>query len=195
MSSDGSNVVDLAAAAKKRGKTLPVRSASTVQITGNNSVGIAGDGNHVEINVKTTPQRRPRISVQAGPGNITEEQAADIQELVAKVVDVTGKPFPFVWTTLKRTFRFASYRLLPQEQFESVSKYLRQWIASSKGQVLHANDDDARKYLLKRLHAEARKRKALMGNIRAYVFDRFGTETLSRLSPSQLNEVIKHFRL
>lgn len=193
MTGGDSKIVDLADAARRRGKPLPKKPPARVQITGNNNVGVAGDRNHVEINVRTPARKQVRVEVQRGPGDITEEQAAEIQELVARVVKESGKPFPKVWMALKRRYRFANYHLLPQEQFEDVRKYLRKWIASVATTTAAQPGAAARKQRLARIHVEAGKLPGGLGRVHEYTHGRFGTPSLAELSAGQLDEVVRHF--
>ena len=194
-SPDKNKVVDFAAAALRRGNNLPQRAPVAVQIKGNNNVGVAGDRNSININVKMPARKQVRVEIQRGPEHITEEQAAEIRELVSKVVKVSDKSFQFVWEQLKKKFRFASYRLLQGERFEEVRKYLRTWIASAGAPLAAATPPDTRKRLLARIHAEASKRYGLLDQVHAYIHGRFGTRSLGDLAPGQLHEVVKQFRL
>lgn len=190
--SEESNVVDLVEAAKKRGRTLPNLAPATVQISGNNNVGVAGDGNSIQINVKPSSRKQVRVTVERGPADITAAQAAEIQELVARVVALSGRAYSEVWPILKRKFRFASYHLIPHEQFEDVRAYLRKWIAS----VSSPGDSTApaaRKRALSRIHAEAKKVPGMLDRVHAYIHGRFGTKSLGDLAPGQLHEVIRQF--
>lgn len=188
--SDKTKIVDFSAAAKKRGKQLPSKIPAAVQITGNNNFGVAGDHNNININVKAPERKKARIEIQRGPGDITEAQAAEIQALVAKVVKVSGKPFKTVWSIVQNKFDFASYRLLPQEKFEDVRAYLRQWVASGKGPRM-----PSRNTILARIHAEANKQSGLNGLIHRHIETIHGVSSLGDLTVAQLNEVIKHFQL
>lgn len=190
---DNSNIVDLKAEAKKRGKPLPARAEPLVSVTGNNNVAVAGDRNHINIHVKTSSRKHPRLEVMPGPGQITEAQAAEIQELVTRVVGVSRKQYSMVWSVLKRNFRFNSYRMLPKEQFEEVRQYLRKWIASASPASTTQGGATERKRLLARIHAEARKTPGLLDRVHEYARGRFGTSSLSELSLGQLTEVIRQF--
>jgi len=189
------NVADFAAAARKRGRQVAAP-ASTLQILGNNSAGVIGNNNHVEI--KVTSPKKPRPIIQPGPQHITDTQAAEIHELVAKVVAVSGKPFPFVWETIRRRFRFRAYRLMEREKYEDVRRYLRTWIASAEAQEGKGNPATAsanRKRLLARIHAEAKKQKGLLDRVKTYAYDRFEVQSLGDLSPDELGEVVRQFKL
>lgn len=186
-------VIDLAAAAKRRGTPLrPPAPSRSVRINGNHNTAIAGDGNQVTINVRGPTQ--PRINVQPGPDAITQAQAAEIRELVAKVAGISGNPFGFIWATLKREFRFTRYELLPAEKFPAVLAYLRKWIARFTS-TNPLPPDEQRKKLLRRLHAQARKTQGTMERIRAFAQGRFGTSSLAELSAGQLQSVIQQFGL
>jgi len=90
-----SNVADFAAEARKRGREVaaPAPLAATLRITGNNNAGVIGNNNYIEIKVSGS-RKSARPIIQPGPQHITDTQAAEIQELVAKVVAVSGKTFP-----------------------------------------------------------------------------------------------------
>ncbi len=188
---EASNVADFAAAARRRGR--PVAKATPVlKITGNNSAGIIGNHNQVNITVKAPTRTRVRVEVPAGPGSISEAQAAEIQALVAKVVSQSGKTFPQVWGALKRRYRFAQYRHLPAGQFDDVYTYLRKWIASTSGRVA-TSPESARKKALARIHAEANKR-GLLDNVHCLAGLHFDTEDLGALTTDQLHELIAAFK-
>ena len=190
--SDETKIVDFSAAAKKRGKPVPTRAPATVKITGNNNAAVAGDHNNIQINVKAPARRRVQVNVQPGAGAITQAQAAEIQELVKKVVDVSGKPFPTVWGVLKKKYRYTSYLLLPAVQFEDVRAYLRKWIASA-GRAAPSSPDADRKRALARINAEAKKTPGRKDDVRAYILDRYDAGSLADLSIVQLLDVVKRF--
>jgi len=185
------NVADFAAAARRRGRPV-AQPAHTVKVTGNHSAGIIGNHNQVNITVKAPSRPRVRVDVLRGPNDITEAQAAEIQELVAKVVKVSGKTFGHVWHAVKNEFRVGSYRLIPAEQFEAVRTYLRKWIASKSGPA-DAGAPAVRKRALGRIHAEAKKVPGLLDQVHAYIHGRFGTQSLGDLAASELHEVIRQF--
>lgn len=194
--SDDSKVVDLAAAARKRGRTLRARPQASVQISGNHNVGVAGDNNHVEITVKAAPPRRAKIVVQAGHEHITEAQAAELQELVAKVVKLSGKTYPFVWGALRKRTHCASYRMMLPAHFEDARVYLRKWIASTsvlgpgvKRQAI------ARTTLLARIHVEAKKKSGLLDRIHDHTRACYGASSLADLKNEELIEVVREFGL
>jgi hypothetical protein len=189
--SDKTKIVDFSAAAKKRGKPI-AKPAPVVTVTGNNNAAVAGDHNNIQINVKAPARRRVQVNVQPGAGAITQAQAAEIQELVKKVVDVSGKPFPTVWGVLKKKYRYTSYLLLPAVQFEDVRAYLRKWIASA-GRAVPSSPDADRKRALARINAEAKKTPGRKDDVRAYILDRYDAGSLADLSIVQLLEVIKRF--
>lgn len=163
-------------------------------ISGNGNVGVIGDGNNVQINLSAGLPGRPKYVVQPGPQHIGPAEAAEVRELVSKAAAVSGRGYGFVWSTIKREFRFARYELLTPEIYVQVCLYLRKWIARNTASSV-GTSEDLRKRLLKRIHAEARKNRGALDQIRSYVSGRFGTNSLAELSPGQLHEVIKAFRL
>lgn len=197
--STASNVIDFAAAAKQfRRPTAPRKLAQAPRLTisGNNNAGVIGDNNHVHLNVHVSQSAKAApIKVQPGSQHINSAQAAEVQELVSKVVAVSNETYSFVWGTVKRKFRFSRYELITPETYEGVCKYLRHWIASKQPTADQMTGEEQRKRLLMRIHAEARKKRRDLEQIRSYVSGRFGTNSLAELKPGQLNEVIKEFGL
>lgn len=175
----------------------PMNSANSTITAGGAVQNVAGNNNQVtqNININHAPaQKSTRIVVQPGPQHINAAQAAEVRELVAKVVSTTGRSYSFVWGTVKRECRFSRYDLINQETYEQVCWYLRKWIARYTAKPMGSLEEQ-RKNLLKRIHAEARKRRGALDQIRAYVSGRFGTNSLADLTPGQLNEVIREFGL
>ncbi|WP_027996504.1 hypothetical protein [Simplicispira psychrophila] len=167
----------------------------TQKISGHGNVGVVGDGNHVQINLAgVAPSKSFKYIVQPGPQHIGPAETAEVRELVSKIAAATGRGHSFVWSTIKREHRFARYELLTPEIYEQVCQYLRRWIARYTAKPT-GSAEDQRKHLLKRIHAEARKRHGVLDQIHAYVSGRFGTSSLADLAPGQLHEVIRQFLL
>lgn len=187
---------------KKGAKIIPFPQvkrppASVAQtISGQGNVGVVGDGNHVQINLSSgqTAARALKYIVQPGPQHINSAQAAEVRELVHKVAAVTGKGHAFVWSTIKRECRFSRYEMLEHAAYEQVCQYLRRWIGRYTQHPVEGAEDQ-RKRFLKRIHAEARKSRGVLDQVRAYILGRFGTASLADLTPGQLQEVIREFRL
>ncbi len=183
---DTSNIADFAAAARKRGRPV-AKTAPVLKISGSNNAGIIGNNNQVNITVRTAA--RPKIMVAPGSDAIDNAQAAEIKRLVAKVVEVSGRSYGHVYGTLYRRFDATSYLLIKRNRYDAVVRYLNKWIAST-APVPTGSAEDERKRLLKRIHAQARKRHGIEA-IRAYARGRFGTPSLAELSPGQLAEIIR----
>jgi len=176
-----------------RAKQPPVKVVQTISGYGN--VGVVGDGNNVQIHLSSGSTSKPaKYVVQPGPQHIGPAEAAEVRELVSKAVAVSGRDHAFVWSTIKREYRFARYELLTPEIYEQVCQYLRKWIARHSVKPVGSTEDQ-RKHLLKRIHAEAKKKRGALDQIRSYVAGRFGTNSLADLAPGQLHEVIKEFGL
>ena len=193
--SSPSNVADFFTEAQKRGRSISPpptkKSVVRMQITGNNSAGVIGDGNHIQINVKTPPTARPKVNVQPSSEHISDTQAAEVKELVNKIASVTGRPHAFVWSTLKRKYRFTKYQLITHDKYDDIIKYLRGWIA--RYDRIPKSVDERRLRNLARIHAEAKKRKGTLEQVYAYTQEHFGTASLSKLTQAQLVEVIYQF--
>lgn len=176
-------------------RARPALSKANQAITGQGNVGVVGDGNHVQIHFTSAlPSKTTKYVVQPGVQHIGAMEAAEVRELVAKTALVSGRHYSFVWSTVKRQFRFARYELLTPEVYEQVCRYLRSWIARHSRQF-NGDTEELRKHLLKRIHAEGRKTPGADDRIHGYITGRFGFHSLAELSPEQLNEVIKAFHL
>lgn len=191
-----SKVVDFASAAKKRGRQVAAlgEKAKTVSIHGNNNVGVSGNHNNVNISVRGAPGKAIQVSVQPGEQHISDEQAVEVRDLVAKVVTASGRDFQFVWGTLKKKFRFSKYQLLDREKFEAVRAYLRKWIASS-GPGASRPSTINRKTALARIHVESKKVAGLPDRVHEFIRARFGVTSLGDLTVEQLSVVIRAFDL
>lgn len=166
-------LIDFMAAAARRGKK-PAESAPSVSIKGNGN--IVGNHNQVRVTVHTRPATR--VTVAPGPEHITPAQAADIRDLVDRLVKLQGHTHQKVWYALKRRFRFASYHLAPAAQFAEIHAYLVAWLAQSKAPA-------TRETLLRRIHAQARK---LPGGIDQVKLDN-GIPSLKQLTDAQLHQL------
>lgn len=190
-------VVDFAAAARKRGISFPQLTPTTMQtlhISGSNNVGVAGDHNSVSINVRGTPRKALQVNVQPGEKHITDEQAVEVRDLVAKVVETSGKDYGFVWGVTKKRFRFTKYQLLDLEKYDAVRAYLRNWICSSGASGTRPSTMN-RNSALARIHVESKKVVELPEKIHHYIQTRFDVGSLADLTLAQLTDVINEFRL
>lgn len=193
--SDSTKVTDFFSAAKRMGREINPPT-NTQTISGNNNTGIIGNNNRIEIHVAAPPKNgQVKIDVTPGPDSITDRQAAEIRELVGKVVSVSDGNFSHVWATLKKKFRFTKYQLIHKHDFDDIRQYLRAWIASRESKNSKQPSPGYRKKLLARLHAEASKQRGLMDSIREYAVTEFDERSLANLTPNQLMVLIKVFKL
>lgn len=181
-----SNVTHISEAAKRRGRTHS--SAAAPSIHGNNNV--VGNHNQVTINVRPASRPKLEIKLQPGPAHISDLQAFELQQLVNKIVQVSGKSYAQVWGAFRNRFVVPSYRLLPVEQHEAACHYLRAWVASAEAKSGAAKPPD-RKRMLARIHAEGKKRPQLIERARDFMEHEFGTRMLRELTDDQLAKVIK----
>lgn len=191
-----SNVIDFATAANLRRVAAPVKkvaSKRTLTINGNNNAAVMGDGNQVHITYQRAPTRRQHISRE--PDEISNEQAALIKGLVNDVARQADWSHARVYNALYEEVGATSYLKIKQDRFDEAVLYLKKWLARVAKKVMPSDPDEYRKHLLKRIHAEARKKRGALEHIRSYVFGRFGANSLAELAPGQLNEVIKEFGL
>lgn len=191
-----SNVIDFAAAAELRRVAAPVKkvaSKRTLTINGNNNAAVMGDGNQVHITYRHAPAARPQITRE--PDEISNEQAAVIKKLVNDVARHANLTHARVYNALYDEVEATSYLKIKQNRFDEAALYLKKWLARFVKKNPPIDQEEYRKHLLKRIHAEARKRRDSLDQIRSYVSDRFGTNSLAELAPGQLNEVIKEFGL
>ena len=181
-----SNVTHISEAAKRRSRTRTTSAAPSIQGTNN----VVGNHNQVTINVRPASRPKLEIRLQPGPAHISDLQAFELQQLVGKIVQVSGKSYAQVWGAFRNRFLVPSYRLLAADQYDAACQYLRAWVASAEAKSGAAKPPD-RKRMLARIHAEGKKRPELIERARAYMEDEFGTRRLSELTDDQLANVIK----
>jgi hypothetical protein len=162
-------------------------------ISGNGNVGVIGDSNQVHITIQRA--RVPRPVMAHEPDEISNEQAAVIKKLVNDVARHTGFSHARVYDALYGAVNTTSYLKIKQDRFEEAALYLKKWLARFVKKAAPTDQEDLRKHLLKRIHAEARKRRGRLGEIHAYIQGRHGTPSLADLTPGQLQEVVSHFGL
>ena len=168
----------IARAAAKGRKPAPQLASSPVRIEGNHN--IVGNNNQVNFVVEKTTKR---TVVQPGPGAITEAQAAELKELVDRIVDKKGVRHQQIWATFNRKFRLASYRMLPAREFDTAHAYLRAWVGRAV---------PSRAKLLARIHAQAAKYPGSLERLKIWADLSYGTGSLSELTNDQLLEMIRY---
>lgn len=191
-----SNVIDFASAAERRRAAEPakkVASKRTLTINGNNNAAVLGDGNQVHITYRRAPAARPQITRE--PDEISNEQAAVIKKLVNDVARHANLTHARVYNALYGEVGATSYLKIKQDRFEEAALYLKKWLARFAKKTPPSDQEAYRKHLLKRIHAEAKKRRGRLDEIHSYVQGRYGTDSLAELVPGQLLEVISKFGL
>ena len=163
-------------------------------ITGNGNFQVSSVANF-HIHPPSKSRRVPSPTPVPGDDEITNQQAAEIKRLVGVVVARSGKSWQSVYSTLSGKFEATSYLMIKRHRYDEAAAYLRKWIASVSAPPTPESSEEMRKRSLKRIHAQARKLGGSMDHIRAYISGRFGTPSLAELTPGQLQEVIKQFRL
>lgn len=184
---------------KAGGKVIPFpgskRPAPAVEqtISGSNNVGVIGDRNQVHITIQRAPSPRPIIARE--PDEISGEQALVIKRLVNDVARHAGVGHARVYSALYNATGAPSYLRIKQDRFEEAVLYLRKWLARFVKKAAPADQEEYRKLLLRRIHAEARKRRGRLDEIHAFIQGRHGTSSLADLTPGQLQEVVSQFGL
>jgi transcriptional regulator with XRE-family HTH domain len=185
-----------------KGPTRPKLSIVVNNKKGTVGAVAGGDIHNVHVgNVYNTT--RPPAQVYKyvyEPGDLTEEQAAKIKELVDQIVELEGlvmkkgKTHAAVYSTLKRRFKVAYYRKIGEENFETVIKYLIQWRGNLRRNQKYPkiDPDKFRAEMYGAIHKIGLvyygwKHKEITG----YVFDQFGVLSLADLSNEQLTTVRK----
>lgn len=163
-------------------------------ITGNGNFQVSSVAN-IHIHPPPRPKRTRSPASVPGDGQITNQQAAELKRLVGVVVALSGNSWPFVYGKLNEKFETRSYAMIERHRYDEAATYLRKWVASVSAPPPLESIEEQRKRLLKRIHAQARKQGGCMDRIRTYLVGRVGSESLAGLSPRQLQEVIKEFRL
>ncbi|AMO36718.1 hypothetical protein AC731_007045 [Thauera humireducens] len=182
-----------AAPKRERSKRTVRPAPQIVQQGGDGSLQVA-NSTIQNIHFAVPERKAVRVVVQPGPQHIDGARAAEVRELVGRVVSVTGEKHSFVWATVKRKYRFVQYQLLTPDVYIEVCKYLRKWIASRSAKPTGDNEEH-RKRLLRRIYAEARKTHGVIDRIRVRVAERWDVRSLADLTPDQLVDVIREFGL
>jgi hypothetical protein len=194
--SSASNVTHIGEAAKRRGRSTKPAAAiapapTTLTVQGNGA-GIVGNNNQVTIHVRPVARPRLQVTVAPNPNQINATQAFELQQLVQRVVQVSGKSHAQVWGAFRRKFMVPSYLLLPADQHEQAKNYLNAWAAAAEAREPAPVPD--RKRLLARIHAEARGKPDLLKRVRDAAEAAFGTRSLSELDGGQLAQVLRAVR-
>lgn len=130
-------------------------------------------------------------------GDLTEEQAAILKEIVDEIVTLEKllkqkpKTYAGVWGALKRKFKVGYYRKIPEDRFEEAKSYLKQWIGRLERQKKAPNSDpDFRKKKYTAINTVTKKElgwsKEYLTN---YIFAEFKVESLKDLSDSALTKL------
>ena len=131
--------------------------------------------------------------VKPGEEHISEQQAAHLHELVARVISAESrtkeKPVTHraVWSRLNARCKVTQYRLIRKEDFDLAVQYLQQWIDRAEDVASQrANQTTARTRLLAyiRIHTQHIEREFL-----SYLKRAFRTNRLDDLDDEQLREV------
>ena len=170
------------------------RLAASQSITGNGNYQVSSVAN-IHIHPPHRPKRTRSPTPVPGDGQITNQQAAELKRLVGVVVALSDNSWSFVYGKLNERFETRSYTMIERHRYDEAATYLRKWVASVSAPPPLESIEEQRKRLLKRIHAQARKQGGCLDRIRTYLVGRVGTESLAGLTPGQLQEVIKKFRL
>jgi hypothetical protein len=89
---------------------------------------VEGRLDQAAIVVGRIDKRLRSVEKRVSPGNpISDEQAAEIKELVKAVAMAHGGNFQAIWGEMHRRFEVSSYKLIPQEKFADVLRFLKEW--------------------------------------------------------------------
>lgn len=78
--------------------------------------------------VSDMQKRLTAVEQTIRPGtHITDEQAAEVKELVKAVAMSQGGNFQAVYGELYRRFNVSSYKLIPQRKYQQVIEFLQEW--------------------------------------------------------------------
>lgn len=178
----------------------PEKKELTVTIGGKATVGVGVVSGDFYGNVyqNTTVKKTFKYTYQ--PGDLTEAQAARLQQLVEEIVNLenTAKRAPrsyaAVWNALKKKFKVAYYRKIREEDFEKAEAYLKIWkgrLMSSR-QVRKKDNDLYRKERYKGIFTVATKelgwRKADVDN---FIFEEYGRRSIRDLTDEELERLYK----
>ena len=141
---------------------------------------------------------RPIYQYTYQPGDLTEEQAAKLQQMVEEIVQMENtvkrapKSYAAVWNAIKKKFKVGYYRKIRTEDFDKVQIYLKSW----KGRLLRSktvrkkDNNLYRKERYKSIFSIAIKelnwRKADVDN---YIYAEYGKTSAKDLTDEQLDQL------
>lgn len=130
------------------------------------------------------------------PGDLTEAQAAKLQQLVSEIVSLEGtvrrtpKTHAAVWGALKRRFKVAYYRKIREEDFDTAVAYLMGWRGRLMRPLKRKDEDIWRKGRYGAIFSAAKNqlgwRKEDVDN---YIYDLFKVPSIKDLDKKQLDSL------
>ncbi|GEM_PF-3479379 len=150
--------------------------------------GIIAQTGRGDININQKRILRPKISHE--PGDISEETAHALQELIRRLAETdeqAGKAASYgeYHQRLRRRYRVASYRKLTVAQGEDAIKWLREELGRKVPSLRRSNNDEWRKRIYRAIWACARE----MGWEESRVYGFANTELGLKQPISSLKEV------
>lgn len=174
---------------------------------GKGAVAVGGDMNNVNIStgdVYSNTVVRKVYRYVYEPGDLTEEQAAKVKQLVDEIVELenivkkNAKTHAAVYSTLKRHFKVAYYRKIGEENFGKVVAYLQRWkgMLKTKKSFARRAPDEYRKARYKDIFAIS---KGELGwtktDVDHYIYEIYNVPSIRDLDNKQLENLYDRIKM
>jgi predicted XRE-type DNA-binding protein len=130
------------------------------------------------------------------PGDLTDEQAANLQQLVGDIVSlestVKRKPTTHasVWSALRRKFKVPYYRKIGEQNFDLAAQYLRMWKGRLTRPLARKDPEAFRRARYGSIFGTARKHLGwTKDDLHGYVFNEYNVQSLTELTDKQLDQL------
>ena len=130
------------------------------------------------------------------PGDLTEEQAARLKELVDDIVNLektvkrSPKSHAAVYNALKRYFKVAYYRKIRQEDFKKAELYLMRWRGRLTKPLKRKEPDAYRKRRYASIFSRLKNQFGWTKNqVDKYILTEFGVPSIRDLTDDQLERL------
>jgi transcriptional regulator with XRE-family HTH domain len=168
-----------------------------ISVNSSNNVTVIGGVVHGDFNYNQ-PAKKIYYKYTYQPGDLTEEQAAKILDLVNQIVEREkllkkhGKTHAAILGSLKKYFKVAYYRKIGEDRFQEAVTYLEKWRGRlGRSKQFPKKDEDA--YLkdrYKAIHTIARNELSWSKeDVNDYIYDKFSVTSIKDLDNLQLEKL------
>lgn len=178
----------------------PEKKEIVVNLSGSSKInGVGGGVFYGPIYQNTTI--KPTYNYTYEKGDLTEEQAAEIRDLVNDIVEKEKlakqkpKSHAAVYNSLKKRFKVAYYRKIGEDNFKKVKAYLENWRGRLKDAPAFPRKDpeEHRKTMYRDIFGIARGELGLNAKeAKNYIYDRYKISSLDDLTNDELAKLRRH---